>query len=85
MTEPERSRFVIALQVSEETDYRKLDAILTDLNAVEALDGVWVTNCSDKIQASHVLWCIIPVLSSGDRLMVMNLNGPQWHAFNPTK
>ena len=80
-----RNRYVIGLELhdGEGSNYDQLTAILDDLNAVEILDGLWVTDCDSSTEACHILWRLIRVLGGDDRAMVMDLYGRQWYAFRP--
>ena len=67
---------------SPREDYERRAGILSRLNAVEILDGLWVARCEEPIGTRSILWALMSALGDDDRAFVSNLSGPEWHAFN---
>ena len=67
MTEDARSRIVVALEFhgGEGSNYDHLGALLDDLNAIEILDALWITD-SDS-DSFRVLASLIRALGDDDR------------------
>lgn len=57
--------------------------MLSWLDAIEILDGLWIARCKEPVGTGTILWALMSALGGEDRAVVSNLAGPEWHAFNP--